>query len=79
MNHGTFFFNQKEIFIPLQYSEATFHDSVNKQAKPEPNHLKTLPHRSMGLSTFIINKIAVFSCSRAEQGMLDLLSFTAGL
>lgn len=49
MNHGTFFFNQKEIFIPLQYSEATFRDSVNKQAKPEPNHLKTLPDRSMGL------------------------------
>lgn len=79
MNHGTFFFNQKEIFIPLQFSEATFHDSVNKQAKPKPNRIKTLPSRSMGLNMFIINKIAVFSYSCTEQGMLDLLSFTTGL
>lgn len=33
----------------------------------------------MGLNTFIINKIVVFSYSRTEQGMLDLLSFTTGL
>lgn len=78
MNHGRFlfsFFNQKEIFIPSQYSAAIFHYNIHKHAKPEPNHIKKPPNGSMVLNTLILNKTAVFSYSCIEQEMLGSFSF----